>query len=329
MLLYDVNLSFAPKKAGIYPMLLPIMHDQLIHGHMHESSSMPRDRVLRVFKKGDIWHMTAHYSHFVSNNTNVQSSLHLEQLRGTTELRVDIPSRWFSYKPLVKMDIVKLNVSDGCTVRLYADDGTTEDFTSSNRYFINKCRDAVQHSIPYNVDGADFSGTWNAVYSPSLPLEKRELLRQLLPHSSTIQNLDWVPNWQDVRQALCPYYGGTTVDYEKLFEAGLLPRMPVTTNSKPFAKGATFQMRILPVMFGIAKEVTVSNHLIQEYAKQVNCADVEALVKDLKQVIRRRYASCCIQDSYGNKVYCLGICQIKAIPLSKAMERLRIQNDTL
>lgn len=330
MLIYNDNMKFAPERAGMYPILLPVDGTGMNGFEFQDSISSLKTKFKRVYKSGMYWYADTSKSYNVNLSWDNTCKKRREQVDVTFRISPRVPARWYNYKPLVCADIIKYG-PDTATIRIRLNDGSTVDFTSKKSYFAGKARECIQQSMPYCASTTNGLG----IYGPNMPLEKREELRRLLPYASKIQNLDWVPDWNDVRYEIAPYYVRGEIDYLALLEGGFIPSLPRCNSSKPFAKGSSFMLKISPSMFCLLKDVNQNNAQLVKCLEDAGSTDIardmeiiHAMICQAGQRSTPDFGTNYIDD-YGSRICCIGVCYIKAVTAEKVIERYTKQDEHL
>lgn len=331
MLIYNDNLQFVPETAGVYPILLPLDCTSMQGFDYLDHVSRIRTKFKRVYKAGNVWYVDMTKSYDVTVDWDSEPKVKRESADITMQITPHLATRWYSYKPVVRAHIVKIT-EDSTTIRITLNGGDTVDFTSERSYFARKARDCVLGSFPYQASEANGLG----IYGPDMPLEKRELLRTLLPHCQRIQDLNWIPSWQDIRYDLAPYYMRGSIDYLALLEGGLIPHLPACNSSKPFAKGSSFSMKIIPGMFCLVSEVTNTNDKLVKFLEDAGSTNIDrdidiirAMTNPNRDVYLPSAFTSKLVDTYGVGICCIGTCFLKAVPKEKVLERYAKQEPTL
>lgn len=309
--------------------MIPLNRFEISAYYCYGAKASYQHKFTRVYASGNKWFLdTTRNQTITSENNRKYGKQYNEMFHTTGALETTLPSRWLTYKPLVKGGILYLDAENSISrVRSYLDDDTYVDFESHSSYFLQKCLGALAESFPYNVIESDQEYESSKQYNPEMPLERREALRNILP-SYYVSNLDWVPNWADVRSALLGYGSNRVINFGALVEAGFLSALPRMNSSKPFARGASFRMKINPEICLLDKDVREDNKVLTDFIAKTNINQQEFL-EDLRASLPIYTSKESLVDSYNNNVLCIGLCYVKAVRGDQVLERYQKQDATL
>lgn len=309
--------------------MIPLNRFEILSYYSYGIKASYQHRFTSVYASGNEWFIDTTRNQIITSENNRNHVKQYNEMFYTTgTLEPELPTRWMTYKPLVKGGILYLDISNSISrVRSYLDDDTYVDFESHNTYFLRKCLSALAESFPYNISEGNQEYESSKQYNPDMPLERREALRNILP-SYDVNKLDWVPNWPDVRNALLGYGYSRPIDFGALVEAGFVSALPRLNSSKPFARGASFRMKISPEIYLLDKDIREDNRILTDFIAKTNMSQQE-FFEDLRASLPRYASKELLVDSYNNSVLCLGLCYVKAVRGDQVLERYQKQDGTL